>query len=159
MTNNKIFALTFSFFLSVIGPLQVNSAETIATPQLIAQRIGAPREYIITIKGEVSDNNLITNLNPREVRAGTGDIVTFVNDSPVEVRMKFGKGAGCKEVSVKSLGWRLESGKCYETKDTLKPGLTTTIPFKEVGTYNYEIEYTGKDRKEYGIIQVQTEGR
>ncbi len=159
MVNHKIFMLTFGLFLSVIGPLQVNSGETIATPQLIAQRMGTPREYIITIKGEVSDNNLITSLNPREVRAGSGDIVTFVNDSQVEVRMKFGKGAGCKEVSVKALGWRLESGKCYETKDTLKPGHSTTIPFKEVGTYNYEIEYTGKDRKEYGIIQVQTERR
>lgn len=159
MVNNKIYLILSCTFIFMMGPLQVCAGENIASPQLIAQRMGTPREFIITIKGEVSDNKLITRLDPREVRAGTADVVTFVNDSQVEVRIKFGKGTGCKEVPVKALGWRLETGKCYETKDTLKPGDTTTIPFKEVGTYNYEIEYVDKNRKEYGIIQVQTERR
>jgi hypothetical protein len=159
MVNDKIYLILLGTFLFMMGPLQVYAGESIASPQLIAQRMGTPREYIITIKGEVSENKLITKLDPREVRAGSADIVTFVNDSQVEVRIKFGKGTGCKEVSVKALGWRLEPGKCYETKDTLKPGDTTTIPFKEIGIYNYEIVYIGKDRKEYGIVHVQTERR
>ncbi len=138
------------------------STETATSPELVAQmRSPIPRrDYIITIQGDLSDNGvLITSLSPREVRAGRGDPVTWINESPVDVKMKFGKGTECKSVPLKALGWRMEPDKCYETEDTLKPRFTATIRFNEIGNFNYEIEYIDKNRHERGVVRVQTENR
>ncbi len=142
MVNNRISSVMLGIFLFMTGPSQVSFWEMITSPQLSAQTMRLPnREYVITIKGDLSDNKLITKLDPREVR------------------MKFGKGAECRRVSLKSLGWILEPEKCYEAEDTLKPGDSTTIHFKEIGLFNYEIEYVYDNRIEKGIVRVQSEHR
>jgi hypothetical protein len=157
MAKKGIFLIGCGVFLFVIGILQFSLGERATSPQLSAQTIKIPsREYIITIKGELSGNNLLTDLDPREVRVGREEPVTWINESPIEIKMKFGKGAQCKKVHIKTFGWRLEPDQCYETEDTLKPGNSTTIHFKEVGLFTYEIEYGDNNRKEKGVIRVQT---
>jgi plastocyanin len=150
-----------AILLFILCLLHLSAGETTASPELIAQMLRTPhRDYIIAIKGDLSDNNsLITSLDPREVRAGRGDPVTWINESRAEVKMKFGKAPPCKSVTLKALGWRMEPDKCYETEDTLKPGFSTTIRFNEIGTFNYEIEYVDKNRNEKGVIRVQSENR
>jgi len=151
MSQNRIFLIGSTLFCLAVCLLPSNARE--ATAQIVR----TPREYIIVIKGDVSDANLITGLSPREVSAGRGDPVTWINESQVEVRMRFGKGTQCRKVSVRSLGWRLEPDKCYETEDTLKTGESTTIRFKEVGVFHYEVEYADRNRREKGVIRVQSE--
>ncbi len=153
MNRNRML-LTAYAVLCILGSLSAFRAGEAGTQIRIPSR-----EYIITIKGDPSDDNLITSLSPGDVRVGRDDPVTWVNESPVEVRMKFGKGEQCKKVLVKTFGWRLEPDKCVETEDTLKSGYSTTVRFKEVGLFNYEIEYVGKNRKERGVVRVQSENR
>ncbi len=152
MRRKGIFLIGYGILGIILGGLLPfnGSAQVMRTPF---------REYIITIEGELSGNNLVTRLDPREVQVGRGDPVTWINESQVEVRMRFGKGTECRKVSVKALGWRLEPDKCYETEDTLKTGESTTIRFKEIGLFNYEIEYGDRNRKEKGVIHVQSENR
>ncbi len=151
MRRNSIFLIGCTLFCLAVCLLSYNARET------TAQIVRTPREYIITIKGDLGDANLITGLSPREVSAGRGDPVTWINESQIPVRMRFGKGTQCRKVSVRSLGWRLEPDKCYETEDTLKTGESTTIRFKEVGVFQYEIEFVDKNRRERGVIRVQSE--
>jgi hypothetical protein len=146
-------------FLFILGFFKFSPTGTVTFPEVQAQRMGATREHIITIKGELGNNRVITQIVPKEVSVGTGDSVTWINESPIEVRIKFGKGTECKKVSLKALGWRLEPDKCFETEDTLKPGLSSTIQFKEIGIFHYEIEYVDRNRWEKGIVRVQTERR
>ena len=153
MNGKEVFLISWTVFCLLAGLASFRSGEA-------ATQIRIPsREYIITIKGESGEGNLITSLSPREERVGRDDPVTWINESPVEVRMKFGRGEPCKQVPVKTFGWRIEPDKCYETEDTLKPGTSTTIRFKEVGVFNFEIEYVDKNRKERGVIRVQSENR
>ena len=153
MTRNGIALIGCTLFCFLVGLLPCQTGEA-------GTQIRIPsREYIISIRGEPSDDNLITSLSPRDVRVGRDDPVTWVNESPVEVRIKFGRGEPCKKVLIKTFGWRLEPDKCYETEDTLRPGYSTTVRFREVGLFNYEIEYVGKSRKEKGVIRVQSEDR
>ena len=146
-------------FFFILGFFKLSPTGNIAFPELQAQRMGMPREHIIAIKGELGDNRVITQIDPKEVSVGTGDSVTWINESQIEVRIKFGKGTECKKVSLKALGWRLEPDKCFETEDTLKPGLSSTIQFKQIGLFHFEIEYVDSNRREKGIVRVQTERR
>jgi len=146
-------------FLFILGVFKFSPTGTVTFPELQAQRMGAPREHIIAIKGELGNNRMITQITPKEVSVATGDSVTWINESPIEVRTKFGKGTECKRVSLKALGWRLEPDKCFETEDTLKPGLSTTIQFKQIGLFHYEIEFVDRNRREKGTVRVQTERR
>ena len=148
-----------AMFFFVLGSFKFSPTGSITFPELQAQRMGVPREHIIAIKGELGNNRLITQIVPKEVSVGTGDSFTLINESPIEVRIKFGKGTECKRVSLKALGWRLEPDKCFETEDTLKPGLSSTIQFKQIGIYHYEIEFVDSNRREKGIVRVQTEHR
>ncbi len=151
MRRNRISPIGCTLFCLAVCLLPCNPRET------TAQIVRTPREYILVIKGDLSDANLITGLSPREVSVGRGDPVTWINESQVAVRMRFGKGTQCRRVSVKSFGWRLEPEKCYETEDTLKTGESTTIRFKEVGVFHYEVEYVDRNRREKGVVRVQTE--
>lgn len=140
--------------MSVFGP-----HESFAFDQLMAQSARVPRNYIITIQGEFDEDRAVTWLSPRQLLAGIRDNVTLINESKQEVRIRFGKNAPCREVSVKTLGWNLEPQKCYETRDSLKSKGTVTIRFTNVGTYYYEVEFINKARREQGMIRVQTEER
>lgn len=146
-----------SFFLMDLSPIY--SGEDTAFPQRVAQGRGISRDYIIAIQGNFDGDQGVVALDPRDLRVGRRDNVTWINESNAEVKMKFGKGTDCKEVSVKSLGWNLDPERCFETKDSLRPRGSTTIRFKDTGLYTYQIEYVGKNRKQHGIIHVQTEDR
>ena len=159
MRRKNVVYVGLGIFVFILASLRFGPTGNIGFQQLHAQRMGIPREYIISIKGEMSDNTLVTQIDPKEVRVGKGDPVTWINESCVEVRMKFGKGASCRKVSLKALGWRLEPEKCYETEDALKPKGIVTIHFKEIGLFSYEIEFVNSNRREKGTVRVQTERR
>ncbi len=158
--NRGRFILGIFFFVILFN---LNPAENLVSTQALAQRGQVPgqarKEYIVTIQGDFAEDKMLTWLNPRQLRIGRGNEVTWINESKNEVRIKFGKGEACREVSLKALGWNLEPGKCYVTKDSLKFKETVTVRFRDVGLYLYEIEFVDKDRKESGTIHVQTEDR
>ncbi|RPJ10058.1 MAG: hypothetical protein EHM36_03600 [Deltaproteobacteria bacterium] len=159
MDKKRLFLAGWSLFLFGVGLSPVYPEENQASPQLMAQRMRIPRDYVITIQGEFDEGKATTWLQPSQLRAGRGDNVTFINESTIEVRIRFGRGASCREVSVKALGWNLEPEKCYETRDTLKSKEAATLRFRDVGLYHYEIEFVDKDRREQGTIHIQSEDR
>ena len=62
-------------FFFILGFFKFSPTGNIAFPELQAQRMGMPREHIIAIKGELGDNRLITQIVPKEVSVGTGDLL------------------------------------------------------------------------------------
>ena len=159
MDRRTIFLIGWTVSLFMMGLSPVYSGEDTALSQRVAQGRRIPRDYIIAIQGNFDGDQGVVALDPRDLRVGRGDNVTWINESNVEVKMKFGKGTDCKEVSVKALGWNLDPERCFETKDALRPRGSTTFRFKDIGLYNYQIEYLGKNRKQNGIVRVQTEDR
>lgn len=159
MDKKTIFLIGWAVSLFMMGTSLVYSREDTALSQRVAQGRRIPRDHIIAIQGNFDGEQGMVALDPKELRVGRDDNVTWINESNAEVKMKFGKGAGCKEVSVKALGWNLDPEKCYETKDSLKPKGSATIRFRDIGLYSYQIEYVGKNSKQNGIIRVKTEDR
>ena len=124
---------------------------------LIVQRTRNLNVWDVIIYGNWEGSEGVTRLEPRELVVGRGDTVTWINDSPTEVKFKFGKDLKCKEVSWKAFGFRLEPDKCYVTKDGIPSKVTASVRFHDIGKYEYEVEYVGKDRRERGLIRVRSE--
>jgi len=83
--------------------------------------------------------------------------VTWINDSQSDVKIKFGKGAHCREVTsaaFPALGIRLDPQKCFVIKNVITPKKTLRFRFKEFGDYHYEVEYVGTKRADYGELKV-----
>lgn len=83
--------------------------------------------------------------------------VTWINDSHHDVKIRFGKGARCKEVSsavFPALGIRMDPQKCFVTSNSIPPKGTLRFRFKEFGDYHYEVEYVGTNRADQGELKV-----
>lgn len=75
--------------------------------------------------------------------------VTWINDSHSGVRIEFGKGPNCREISTAAfpvLGIRMQPDKCFITS-IIPPKGTLRFRFKEFGDYKYKVEYVGKNIK------------
>ena len=82
--------------------------------------------------------------------------VTWINDSNSPVKIEFGQGPNCKEVSAAAfpgLGIRMQPDKCFITSSILPKG-TLRFRFEEFGNYKYNIEYVGKNLRVHGDIRV-----
>ena len=111
---------------------------------------------IITIFGSWEGGRAVTRLKPKELYIDRETTVIWVNEAKAEVKMKFGEGTECKEVSSAAIGWKLASYKCVVTRDATPPGGVIRVRFNDPGRYEYEVIYVGKDRKEKGVIAVHT---
>ena len=111
---------------------------------------------IITIFGSWEGGRAVTRLKPKELHIDRETTVIWVNEAKAEVKMKFGEGTECKEVSSAAIGWKLGSHKCLVTRDATPPGGVIRVRFNDPGRYEYEVIYVGKDRKEKGVIAVHT---
>lgn len=116
-----------------------------------------PTPRLIMIYGSWGEGEGITQTEPNRLWIDRFTEVTWINLSHSDVKIKFGKGTDCKEVTsaaFPALGVRLDPQKCFVTSNSIPPKGTLRFRFKEPGDYKYEVGYLGKDIKEHGDIRV-----
>jgi len=82
--------------------------------------------------------------------------VTWVNDSNSQIKIEFGQGPNCKQVSAAAfpgLGVRMQPEKCFITS-SIPPKGTLRFRFQEFGNYKYKVEYLGKGEVDHGELKV-----
>ena len=82
--------------------------------------------------------------------------VTWINDSNSQIKIEFGQGPNCKEVSAAAfpgLGVRMQPDRCFIT-NSIPPKGTLRFRFEEFGDYHYQVEYIGKDEVDHGELRV-----
>jgi len=82
--------------------------------------------------------------------------VTWINDSNSAVKIEFGKGPNCSQVSTAAfpaLGIRMQPEKCFITS-VIPPKGTLRFRFQEFGDYKYKVEYIDKNEVDYGELKV-----
>ena len=82
--------------------------------------------------------------------------VTWINDSNSQIKIEFGQGPNCKEISAAAfpaLGIRMQPEKCFTTSP-IPPKGTLRFRFKEFGDYKYKVEYLGKGEVDHGELKV-----
>ena len=124
----------------------------------------SPPEKLIMIYGSWDKSEVPAQVDPNKLWIGRGKIVTWINESESEVKIKFGKGPKCEEIASKAMGitlnMTLDPNRCFVTRDSIRPaGGTMSIRFEELNRYDYEVEYVGKNRKEQGTVIVRSEPR
>ena len=128
-----------SFFLVTQGGAL---AENFQIPQLLP----TPRMIMIFDKG--LDTHILSIDRYTEV--------TWINDSNNAVRIEFGKGPNCKEVSATAfpaLDIRMQPEKCFVT-NSIPPKGTLRFRFQDFGDYKYKVEYVGKNQTDHGELKV-----
>ena len=128
-----------SFFLVTQG---VALADNFEIPRLLP----TPRIIMILDKGLDTDVLSIDRYTE----------VTWINDSDTAVKIEFGKGPNCSQVSVAAfpaLGIRMQPDKCFIT-NSIPPKGTLRFRFKEFGYYKYQVEYLGKNQVDHGELRV-----
>lgn len=81
--------------------------------------------------------------------------VTWINDSNSAVKIEFGKGPNCSQVSAAfpALGIRMQPDKCFITSSIFPEG-TLRFRFQDFGDYKYKVEYVGKNQMDQGEFKV-----
>ena len=82
--------------------------------------------------------------------------VTWINDSNSAVKIQFGQGPICREISAPSfraLGIRMQPDRCFTTS-SIPPKGTLRVRFQEFGDYKYKVEYAGKSEVDHGVLKV-----
>ena len=82
--------------------------------------------------------------------------VTWINDSNTPVKIEFGQGPNCKEVTAAAfpaLGIRMQPDRCFVT-NSIPPKGTLRFGFQEFGDYKYKVEYEGKNEVDHGELKV-----
>ncbi len=124
---------------------------------LLTQGTASARGRMIYIHGSWEGGEVDTSIEPKITRVEKNTTVIWLNESQVCVKISFLEGKTCKEVAVAAPGWSM-SGTCYVTNQTVPPGGTISAVFKANGSYNYEVEYIGKNHKENGTLKVGPTG-
>jgi hypothetical protein len=82
--------------------------------------------------------------------------VTWINDSNSPIKVQFGQGPNCREVTAAAcpgLGIRMQPDRCFLT-DSIPPKGTLRFRFQEFGNYRYKVEYAGKNEVDHGELKV-----
>lgn len=114
---------------------------------------------MVRVYGSVAEGKLITGLEPDEIWVGRHTTLVWVNMSDVDIKIIFLEGERCKVSTAPAKGMILDSKACYITDYTVPPGGTSSMYFTQVGEFNYDIEYVGKEKTERGKIIVRTEAK
>ncbi len=120
--------------------------QSVALPDNLPRLLPTPRMIMIFDKG--LDTHLLAIDRFTEV--------TWINDSNSPVKIEFGQGTNCREVSAAAfpgLDVRMQPEKCFITS-SIPPKGTLRFRFKEFGDYHYKVEYVGVDRVDNGELKV-----
>jgi hypothetical protein len=131
--------IVLSFFLVTQG---MALAESFQIPRLFS----TPRTIMIFDKG--LDTHILSIDRYTEV--------SWINDSSSGIRIEFGKGPNCREISATAfpaLGIRMQADKCFVTS-VIPPKGTLRFRFQEFGDYKYKVEYVGKNEADHGELKV-----
>ena len=82
--------------------------------------------------------------------------VTWINDSNSTIKIEFGKGPNCTQISTAAfpaIGIRMQPDKCFITS-SISPKGTLRFRFQEFGDYKYKVEYVGKSEVDHGELKV-----
>jgi len=82
--------------------------------------------------------------------------VTWINDSNSQIKIEFGQGPNCKEVTAAAfpgLGVRMQPDRCFITS-SIPPKGTLRFRFQEFGDYKYKVEYVGRNEVDHGELKV-----
>ena len=141
-----------------LGLILVFSMGLLTVGQVIAagQGYGASETKIVRVYGAF-DKEPMVRIEPDLLWVGRGSTVVWSNMSQAEIKVNFPKGEECKKATAAMINWGLGAEGCLITQQDIAPGGTTSALFKDVGRYDYEIEYVGKNMKEKGVIEVRTE--
>lgn len=115
-----------------------------------------PTQRIIMIYGSDEGKNAAP-VEPNKLWVGRFTEITWINASPGDVKIKFGRGSTCREVSTEAfpgLGIRLDPKKCIVTSNLIPPKEKLWFRFEEPGDYRYEVEYLGKQEEVSDELKV-----
>lgn len=117
--------------------------------------VTAREQRMIYIFGHWQGAEVSASIEPRETTVRKETTVLWFNDSQSDVIIRFLKGKECKEATSAAPGWNLKDA-CYITNYNVPPGGTASAVFNNIGRYDYEVEYVGKNHIEKGSITVAT---
>ena len=143
MRRIRILAMASMVLLSFFS---VTQGLALADSSQIPRLLPTPRMIMIFDKG--LDTHLLAIDRFTEV--------TWINDSNSPVKIEFGQGPNCREVSAAvfpGLGVRMQPDKCFIV-NSVPPKGTLRFRFKEFGDYKYKVEYVGTDRVDRGELKV-----
>ena len=131
--------IVLSFFLVIQGVALADNFE-------ISRLLPTPRMIMIFDRG--LDTHILSIDRYTEV--------TWINDSNSPIKIEFGQGPNCKEISAAAfpaLGIRMQADKCFVTS-VIPPKGTLRFRFQEFGDYKYKVEYVGKSEVDHGELKV-----
>ena len=131
--------IVLSFFLVTQGVALADNFE-------ISRLLPTPRMIMIFDRG--LDTHILSIDRYTEV--------TWINDSNSPIKIEFGQGPNCKEISAAAfpaLGIRMQADKCFVTS-VIPPKGTLRFCFQEFGDYKYKVEYVGKSEVDHGELKV-----
>jgi hypothetical protein len=131
--------IVLSFFLVTQGVALADNFE-------ISRLLPTPRMIMIFDRG--LDTHILSIDRYTEV--------TWINDSNSPIKIEFGQGPNCKEISAAAfpaLGIRMQADKCFVTS-VIPPKGTLRFRFQEFGDYKYKVEYVGKSEVDHGELKV-----
>ncbi len=82
--------------------------------------------------------------------------VTWINDSNSAIKIEFGKGPNCTQISTAAfpaIGIRMQPDKCF-IASSISPKGTLRFRFQEFGEYKYKVEFVGKSEVDHGELKV-----
>jgi len=129
-----------------LGFFLVTQGVALADNFQIPQQFSNPRMIMIFDKG----------LDTHVMSIDRYTEVTWINDSNSQIKIEFGQGPNCKEISAAAfpaLGIRMQPEKCFTTSP-IPPKGTLRFHFKEFGDYKYKVEYVGKSEVDHGELKV-----
>ena len=143
MERTRILTMASMIFLSFFLVTQgVALADNFEIPRLLP----TPRMIMIFDRG--LDTHILSIDRYTEV--------TWINDSNSPIKIEFGKGPNCKEISAAAfpaLGIRMQPDKCFVTS-VIPPKGTLRFRFEEFGDCHYEVKYVGTNRVDHGDLKV-----
>ncbi len=143
MKSTQILTMASMFVLSFFLVTQnLALAESFQIPRLFP----TPRMIMIFDKG--LDTHILSIDRYTEV--------TWINDSNSPIKIEFGQGPNCKEVTAAAfpaLGIRMQPDRCFLT-NSIPPKGTLRFRFQEFGDYKYKVEYVGKNEVDHGELKV-----
>jgi hypothetical protein len=103
-----------------------------------------------------SEGKQLTVVEPITTRVLEGAVVVWWNKGGEEVRIRFVDGEKCRIRSSSPSGFVLESENCYQTS-YMAPGTISSLKFDEEGTYEFEVEYKGREVQKGAVIVSKKE--
>ncbi len=122
---------------------------------LLSQVVCAePQCRIVRIYDEAASGPLeVVRIEPASVLAQGAVCVIWVNLGKAAMKVRFNEGKKCVDATNATTGFSLLEG-CYVT-NWVPYGGTSSITFKEKGTYAYEVEWEAAGAQAKGTIVVE----